>query len=83
MSKPLRIVLYKIHHDLPSLIYVISMLLFRRFIGLNPERGTKASQVKVISKKTGKLVHKKTATVNVHIANLIKNLLDFEWGFVQ
>ncbi|XP_059354194.1 uncharacterized protein LOC132157507 [Carassius carassius] len=55
----------------------------RRFIGLNPERGTKASQVKVISKKTGKLVHKKTATVNVHVANLIKNLLDFEWGFVQ
>ncbi|KAM9493880.1 uncharacterized protein Hap1MRO34_003928 isoform 1-T4 [Clarias gariepinus] len=37
----------------------------RHFIGLNPERGTKASQVKVISKKTGKLVHKKTATVNV------------------
>ncbi|KTG31283.1 hypothetical protein cypCar_00040732 [Cyprinus carpio] len=62
----------------------MDMMFFkRRFIGLNPERGTKASQVKVISKKKGKLVHKKTATVNVHKANLIKNLLDFEWGFVQ
>ncbi|XP_072769410.1 uncharacterized protein [Nerophis lumbriciformis] len=28
----------------------------RRFIGVNPERGTKASQGKVVSKKTGKLV---------------------------
>ncbi|XP_072768141.1 uncharacterized protein [Nerophis lumbriciformis] len=34
----------------------------RRFIGVNPERGTKASQGKVVSKKTGKRVQKKAAT---------------------
>ncbi|XP_061914713.1 uncharacterized protein LOC133657419 [Entelurus aequoreus] len=54
----------------------------RRFIGVNPERGTKASQGKVVSKKTGKLVQKKAATVNPHVAILIKNLTDFEWGFM-
>nr|XP_055069190.1 uncharacterized protein LOC129450442 [Misgurnus anguillicaudatus] len=53
----------------------------RRLIGVNPERGTKASQVK-LSKKTGKLVTKKAATVNPHVATLIKNLMDFEWGFI-
>ncbi|GAA6082054.1 uncharacterized protein LOC113045763 [Tachysurus ichikawai] len=53
----------------------------RCLIGVNPERGTKASRVKV-SKKTGKLVQKKAATVNPHVATLIKNLMDFEWGFI-
>lgn len=61
MSKHLRIVLSAINLDLPSLISHIYILLFRHFIGLNPERGTNASQVKVIS-KTGKLVHKKALT---------------------
>ncbi len=77
MSKHLRIVLSAINLDLPSLISHIYILLFRHFIGLNPERGTNASQVKVIS-KTGKLVHKKALTVNPHVVTLIKNLLDFE-----
>ncbi|CAJ1064737.1 uncharacterized protein LOC113051318 [Xyrichtys novacula] len=54
----------------------------RRFVGINPERGTKASRGKVTSKKTGKLVQKKGATVNPHVATLIKNLVDFEWGFM-
>ncbi|KAG7454044.1 hypothetical protein MATL_G00263970 [Megalops atlanticus] len=36
----------------------------RRFIGINPERGTKASRGKMVSKKTGKMVQKKTQTVN-------------------
>uniref|UniRef100_A0A673AGA4 Si:ch211-111e20.1 n=1 Tax=Sphaeramia orbicularis TaxID=375764 RepID=A0A673AGA4_9TELE len=54
----------------------------RRFLGIKPERGTKASQGKVVSKKTGKLVQKKAAPVNPHVATLIKNLLDFEWGFM-
>ncbi|XP_034552593.1 uncharacterized protein LOC117822073 [Notolabrus celidotus] len=54
----------------------------RRLIGINPERGTKANQGKTVSKKSGKLVQKKAATVNPHVATLIKNLMDFEWGFI-
>ncbi|XP_058477704.1 uncharacterized protein LOC131448912 [Solea solea] len=54
----------------------------RRLIGINPERGRKTSQGKVVSKKTGKLVHKKATTVNPHVATLLKNLMDFEWGFI-
>ncbi|KAK0134680.1 THAP domain-containing protein 1 [Merluccius polli] len=54
----------------------------RRFIGINPERGTKASQGKVVSKKTGKLVQKKASIVNPHVATLLKKLMDFEWGFI-
>ncbi|KAK7127276.1 hypothetical protein R3I94_008826 [Phoxinus phoxinus] len=54
----------------------------RRFVGVNPERGTKASQAKVVSKKTGKLVQKKATTVNLHVATLLKKLIDFEWGFI-
>ncbi|KAL1271123.1 hypothetical protein QQF64_030139 [Cirrhinus molitorella] len=54
----------------------------RRFVGVNPERGTKASQLKGVSKKTGKLVQKKVVTVNPQVATLIKNVLDFEWGFI-
>ncbi|XP_077079931.1 uncharacterized protein LOC143732575 [Siphateles boraxobius] len=54
----------------------------RRFVGINPERGSKARRGKVISKKTGKLVSKKSATVNPKVASLLKNLIDFEWDFV-
>uniref|UniRef100_A0A8P4K3W5 Sterile alpha motif domain-containing protein 3 n=1 Tax=Dicentrarchus labrax TaxID=13489 RepID=A0A8P4K3W5_DICLA len=53
-----------------------------RLIGINPERGRKTSQGKVVSKKTGKLVHKKATTVNPHVATLLKNVMDFEWGFI-
>lgn len=70
---------------LPYLIsYILFLLLhFRRLIGINPERGRKTSQKKVVSKKTGKLVHKKATTVNPHVATLLKNLMDFEWGFIK
>ncbi|XP_034554468.1 uncharacterized protein LOC117823392 [Notolabrus celidotus] len=54
----------------------------RRFIGINPERGSKANHKKGLSKKTGKLVQKKIETVNPKVATLLKNLTDFEWGFV-
>uniref|UniRef100_A0A3B3T6F9 Uncharacterized protein n=1 Tax=Paramormyrops kingsleyae TaxID=1676925 RepID=A0A3B3T6F9_9TELE len=47
----------------------------RCFVGINPEKGTKAYQGKVVSKKTGKLVQKKVATVNSHVATLIKKTL--------
>ncbi|KAJ4941917.1 hypothetical protein JOQ06_011789 [Pogonophryne albipinna] len=49
-----------------------------RFIGINPERGTKAIRGKVVCKKTGVIVQKKSATVNTHVSTLLKNLLDFE-----
>ncbi|XP_056136406.1 gastrin/cholecystokinin type B receptor-like [Lampris incognitus] len=45
----------------------------RCFIGINPERGTKASQGKVVFKKKGKLVQKKAATVNSHVDHPYKN----------
>ncbi|KAI9537330.1 hypothetical protein NQZ68_026460 [Dissostichus eleginoides] len=54
----------------------------RRFIGINPERGTKAIRGKVVSKKTGMIVQKKSATVNTHVSTLLKNLLDYEWDFI-
>lgn len=55
----------------------------RRFIGINPERGSKATHGKVISKRTGKVVQKRAESVNPHVATLLKNLLDFEWDFIQ
>ncbi|XP_062334190.1 uncharacterized protein LOC134033919 [Osmerus eperlanus] len=54
----------------------------RRFIGINPERGTKAKRGKVVSKKKGVMVQKKSSTVNTHVAMLLKNLLDIEWNFI-
>ncbi|KAL7841267.1 hypothetical protein SRHO_G00249580 [Serrasalmus rhombeus] len=54
----------------------------RRFIGINPERGSKTTHGKVVSKRTGKVVQKRAASVNPHVATLLKNLLDFEWDFI-
>ncbi|KAA8578049.1 hypothetical protein FQN60_005308, partial [Etheostoma spectabile] len=54
----------------------------RRFIGMNPERGTKAKRDKVVSKKKGVIVQKKTSAVHTHVAMLLKNLLDIEWNFI-
>ncbi|KAK0142442.1 hypothetical protein N1851_019824 [Merluccius polli] len=51
---------------------------FRRFIGINPERGSKGSWGKIISKKTGKVVQKMSHTFNPHVSTLLKNLMDFE-----
>ena len=45
---------------------------YRRFICINPERGTKATTEKVVSKKTGKLVQKKPVSVNPQVAILLK-----------
>uniref|UniRef100_A0A672FUM3 Si:ch211-111e20.1 n=1 Tax=Salarias fasciatus TaxID=181472 RepID=A0A672FUM3_SALFA len=54
----------------------------RRFIGINPERGSKTARGKVVSKKTGKAAAKKSATVNPHVSTLLKKLMDFEWDFI-
>ncbi|XP_048027565.1 uncharacterized protein LOC125269950 [Megalobrama amblycephala] len=51
----------------------------RRFIGINPEKGTKGGQV--LSKRTGKVAHKKKS-VNTRVASLLKKLMDFEWDFI-
>ncbi|KAL6455120.1 hypothetical protein MHYP_G00364390, partial [Metynnis hypsauchen] len=51
----------------------------RRFVGINPERGTKAGRGKVPSKKTGKVIHKKITTVNRNVSTLLRKLVDFEW----
>lgn len=53
-----------------------------RFIGINPEKGSKTCRSKVVSKKMGKVVNKKSATVNPKVASLLKNLMDFEWDFI-
>ena len=65
---------------LPHLIsYILTLFLkFRCFIGINPERGRKTSQGKVVSKKTGKLVHREAKKV-LNGATFLKNLMDFEW----
>uniref|UniRef100_A0A8C4TBA5 Uncharacterized protein n=1 Tax=Erpetoichthys calabaricus TaxID=27687 RepID=A0A8C4TBA5_ERPCA len=54
----------------------------RRFIDINPERGSKTKQGKLISKKTGQVVQKKKSTVNPHVSSLLSKLMDFEWNFV-
>ncbi|XDV22738.1 hypothetical protein PO909_027581 [Leuciscus waleckii] len=54
----------------------------RRFVGINPEKGTKAARGKVMSKKSGKTVQKKTITVSTKVSNLLKRLMDFEWHFI-
>ncbi|XP_072320750.1 uncharacterized protein [Eucyclogobius newberryi] len=54
----------------------------RRFIGINPERGTKITRGEVVSKKTGKVTVKKTSTVNPRVSTLLRKLMDFEWDFI-
>ncbi|KAM3619841.1 uncharacterized protein V6R79_014488 [Siganus canaliculatus] len=48
---------------------------FRRFIDINSERGTRAKQGKVVSKKTGREVQKKPHNVNQHVATLFEFVL--------
>ncbi|KAL7387124.1 hypothetical protein ABVT39_018690 [Epinephelus coioides] len=55
----------------------------RRFIDINPERGTRAKQGKVVSKKTGREVQKKPHNVNPHVATLLRKLMDYKWEFVN
>ncbi|XP_026129962.1 uncharacterized protein LOC113110151 isoform X2 [Carassius auratus] len=54
----------------------------RRFVDINPERGSKAKKGKVTSKKTGQVVQKKNATVSPPVSSLLRKLADFEWNFV-
>ncbi|TRY57791.1 hypothetical protein DNTS_012051 [Danionella cerebrum] len=54
----------------------------RRFLDINPERGSKAKKGKVTSKKTGHVVHKKNSTINTHVSSLLRKLADFEWDSV-
>lgn len=58
------------------------MLFYRSCIDINPERGTKASHEMVKSKKSGKMVQKKSTSVNPHVSTLIKKISDFKWDFV-
>nr|XP_046236003.1 uncharacterized protein LOC124054270 isoform X3 [Scatophagus argus] len=55
----------------------------RRFIDINPERRTKAIRGKLVSKKAGVIVQKKSTAVNARVSTLLKNLTDFEWDCVQ
>ncbi|KAJ8369331.1 hypothetical protein SKAU_G00093590 [Synaphobranchus kaupii] len=54
----------------------------RSFLGINPERGSKARHRKVISKKSGRMVQKKPETMNPHVCSLLRKLVDFEWNAV-
>ncbi|XP_072319748.1 uncharacterized protein [Eucyclogobius newberryi] len=54
----------------------------RRYIGINPERGTKITRGEVVSKKNGKVTVKKTSTVNPRVSTLLRKLMDFEWDFI-
>ncbi|KAG1949924.1 hypothetical protein F2P79_011613 [Pimephales promelas] len=42
----------------------------RRFVGINPEKGTKTAK------------GKKRRTVNSHVASLLRKLMDFQWDFI-
>lgn len=53
----------------------------RRFVGINPERGTKSHTGKVTSKTTGRLVQKKRTAVNPRVSTLLCKLMDFHWNF--
>ncbi|KAG5840897.1 hypothetical protein ANANG_G00193640 [Anguilla anguilla] len=54
----------------------------RFFIGINPERGFKARQGKVSSKRSGKVVQKKQTSLNPHVCTFMRRLMDFQWVFV-
>ena len=54
-------------------------MFFRCYIGINPDRGIKARQAKIVSMRTGRVVKKKSVTVYPHVSTLLKNLIDFEW----
>ncbi|KAA8593698.1 hypothetical protein FQN60_004532 [Etheostoma spectabile] len=49
---------------------------------MNPRRGTKPKRSKVVTKKKGVIVQKRSSAVNTHVAMLLKNLLDFKWNFI-
>ncbi|KAK9533075.1 hypothetical protein VZT92_010424 [Zoarces viviparus] len=57
-------------------------LLQRSCVEINPERGTKAHQGKVTSKKSGRMLQKKVTSLNPHVCTLLRKLMDFEWDFV-
>lgn len=65
-----------------QLIAILHCCVSRCFIGINPERGSKTSRGKVVSKKTGRTVNKKSLTVNPRVSTLLKNLMDFQWDFI-
>ncbi|MEQ2238243.1 hypothetical protein ILYODFUR_031175 [Ilyodon furcidens] len=50
------------------------------FLGLNPERGTKAAKGKVTSKTTGRLVQKKQTAVNQHVSTLLCQICQITSG---
>ncbi|MEQ2246439.1 hypothetical protein ILYODFUR_038450 [Ilyodon furcidens] len=54
-----------------------------RFLGLNPERRTKAAKGKVTSKTTGRLVQKKQMAVNPHVSTLLCQIMDYQWNFLN
>ncbi|XDV11605.1 hypothetical protein PO909_000497, partial [Leuciscus waleckii] len=54
----------------------------RRFLDINPERGSKTKKGQVTSKKTGQVVQNKTTTVSLQVSSLLRKLADFEWDFV-
>lgn len=64
--------------ELFSLYYILNLqyqeeaestleFLQRCFVGINPEQGTKAARGKVMSKRSGKTVQKKTMTVSTKV----------------
>uniref|UniRef100_A0A672KZC7 Uncharacterized protein n=1 Tax=Sinocyclocheilus grahami TaxID=75366 RepID=A0A672KZC7_SINGR len=63
-------------------IFVVCFLPCRRFLDINPERGSETKKGKVTSKKTGQVVQKKNTTVNPQVSSLLRKLADFEWNFV-
>ncbi|KAG5848670.1 hypothetical protein ANANG_G00101280 [Anguilla anguilla] len=54
----------------------------RSFLGINPKKGSKSCQGKMVSKKTGQVVQKKSTSVNPHVCTLLRRLTEFEWDFV-
>ncbi|XP_038148054.1 uncharacterized protein LOC119788016 [Cyprinodon tularosa] len=51
----------------------------RFFLRINPEDGTKCTARTGVSRKTGVLVKRKTATINNRVLSFLRQLTDFEW----
>ncbi|XP_035510854.1 uncharacterized protein LOC118323041 [Morone saxatilis] len=54
-------------------------LQIRFLVRINPEDGKKCSARQGVSKKTGRVVHRKVMAINPHVNSFIRSLMEFEW----
>lgn len=54
----------------------------RNFFKINPVSGSEGTKEKTKSKKTVKVVQKKSVAINPQVCSLIRRLTEIEWDFI-